>query len=148
MWNEFLNIAIDKTQDADLKEKLQAMIPLVRKIEEYEKSFIKRINESKAGRGEGVTPLSENEKEQISEYDRDAIRMTEEICNSLQQLNSVRDIIRLLRSSLISEIKNRKAQLKYYHPAERNIGEEGIMLYRDLLKCFDDILAYTREIKS
>jgi len=137
-----------KTEDEELKEKLQAILPLARKIEEYEKSFIKRINESKVGRGERVTALSENEKDEISEYDRDAMQITKEVCDSLQQLKNVREIIRILRSTLNSEIKRRKIQLEYYHPAERYIGEEGIALYKELLKYFDDILAYTSEIKS
>ena len=148
MWNKYLEVAIGKTEDEKLKEKLQAILPLTRKIEEYEKSFIQRINESKVGRGERVTELREKEKDEISKYDRDATQITEEVCDSLQQLKDVREIIRILRSTLNSEIKRRETQLRYYHPVERHIGEEGVTLYKTLLKCFDETLDYASKVKS
>ncbi|VAW41434.1 hypothetical protein MNBD_GAMMA01-82 [hydrothermal vent metagenome] len=148
MWNEYLKIAIAKAKDAKLKQRLQAIQPLTTTIEEYEKTFIKRINENKAARRERATQLQEDEKEEISEFDRDAIQITEEVCRSLQQLDRVQEIIRILQLSLKSAIKNREADLEYYHPAELHIGEEGITLYRRLLQFFDDILIYASEKRA
>ena len=145
MWNEFLLVSIDKAGEEGLREKLQSLLPLVNEIGVYEKSFIRRINKSKLARGEGVSQLSEEEKEEISEYDRDAEEINHEVCDSLKQLSSASEILRILRSTLASEIKRREVELGYYHPAERGIGEEGVALYKSLLQHFDDVLTYARD---
>jgi len=148
MWNEFLSVAIDKAGEEGLREKLQSLLPLVNEIDAYEKSFIRRINESKLARGEGITQLSEEEKEEIAEYDRDAEEINHEVNDSLKQLSSATEILRILRSTLVSEIKRREVELGYYHPAERGIGEEGIALYQSLLQHLDDVLTYARDARN
>lgn len=148
MWNELFSVTIDKAGEKGLREKLQALLPLVNEIDAYERSFIRRINESKHARGEGLTQLSEEEKEEISEYVRDAEEINHEVCNSLRQLSSATEVLRILRSTLASEIKRREVELGYYHPAERGIGEEGIALYKSLLQRFDDVLTYARDTRS
>ena len=140
MWNELFSVAIDKAGKKGLREKLQALLPLVNEVDAYERSFIRRINESKLARGEGLTQLGENEE--ISEYDRDAEEINHEVCDSLKQLSSAPEVLRILRTTLASEIKRREVELGYYNPAERGIGEEGIALYQSLLQHLDDVLTY------
>lgn len=135
-----LRIALEKARTDEEKEALEAILPSVLALERYEATLIERIHASKAKRGEEPTRLRKGKREEIDSYAQDAIEIDKEVVKELQKMNSAKEIVDIFRSPLKTDIQYLEGTLKYYHPDELHLGEEGLTLKRQLSSAIDAFL--------
>ena len=128
----YLKIAAEKAKNDAQRDALRELEPFVLALEQHEATIVDRINESKQRRGEGLTRLRKGEKEELDAYAQDAMEISDEIAEMAKQMDSAYEVVKIFLGPLKADIEYDEGTLKYYHPMERPLGEEGIEIKKRL----------------
>jgi hypothetical protein len=124
MFESYIKIAESKAATDKEAALLREICAVASELDEQERSFEERINQSKAARGEGPTKLSKAKRKEVDQYAADAAEMANEQLTEFQSLDGAWTIIYALHAGLASDVRFwSKVHLKG-HPAEAPIVQE------------------------
>lgn len=130
---EFIRIAAAKTGDPEALAALREIEAHAAAFEEASATLADRIAASKAARGEGPVKLSKAKREQLAELEADGREIDRDLREQLQAAPTAGSVIWSLHFGLSDDAPRARSMLKYYHPDERPIGEEVVVLQERLV---------------
>lgn len=105
---------------------LEALRSLFDQVCELDRTFVDRINANKAARGEAPTKLRKAKREEITQYEKDAVELDQNLTHDFAKI-SAESIVSALKSGLETEITFWETHvLKHSHPSDRPIIEESL----------------------
>jgi hypothetical protein len=110
------------------------LLPLVEQVLDLDRTFEKRINASKAARGEKPTKLSKAKREEIDGYEKDAEEIEEKLTRDFASMSG-ETIIWVLSTALEPHVQFWSGvNLKRAHPLDRPVIEETLAPRKELLE--------------
>lgn len=140
MTPEQLKIAISNATDPEAKSKLIDLAPIFEKVYELNETFPERINANKAARGERPTKVSSRKREELAQYEKDAIDIDRGLTEDFRT-QSPSSIIYAMSYALDTDLSFwGGAMLKHAHPADRPLVEEVFAAKSELQSKFKQYL--------
>ena len=131
--------AIDNAVHPELRAELERLLPLVSELGELDRSFVERINASKAARGEGPTKLRRSQREEVAGYAKDAEEIDDQWLRDFGHLPG-ESIVWALASALKGDVGFWSgAGLKHTHPADRHVVEATLAPKEELLRRLQEL---------
>jgi hypothetical protein len=131
MFEHSVKLAIHKAATEQEHLALRSVCAVAVALDEQERTFEARINESKARRGEPPTQLSKAKRQEVDQYARDAEELTKEQLRQFEALDAWA-IVFSLHMALETDARFwSKAHLKA-HPSDASIIQDFAQAKADL----------------